>query len=455
MSVQLSSRPFPRIIFGLTALATATAGFVPERAYASGFALKEQSSTAQGTAFAGAAAGGEDISYMFFNPAAMALHPGTNFHASASYISPTSETKNAVATTAAGAPITGTPNSGDIGVDALVPAIYSSYQVTDEIFLGLAVNSPFGLATENNDGWVGRYHATDSELMTIDFSPTAAYKPFDWLNLGAGLQVVYASATLENAVDTSTIALAPYAAANDSQAKVEGDDFGYGFTLGAIVEPMPGTRIGVAYRSEVDLTLEGDATFQLSPLGTLVNAATTTPGGTGLLGKSDITADLTTPDSINFGVHHDINDQWSVMADGSWTSWSDFKNLTIKFQNPDQPNNTTVQNWNDTWFAALGTRFRPSEEWLLSFGVAYDESPIPNSTRTPRVPDEDRYWISAGAGWKPLEWLSLNLSYTHIFMPDPKVRLTVADPNNLARGNLSADYESDIDIVTFSGTISF
>ena len=120
-------------------------------------------------------------------------------HASASYISPTSETKNAVATTAAGAPITGTPNSGDIGVDALVPAIYSSYQVTDEIFLGLAVNSPFGLATENNDGWVGRYHATDSELMTIDFSPTAAYKPFDWLNLGAGLQVVYASATLENA----------------------------------------------------------------------------------------------------------------------------------------------------------------------------------------------------------------------------------------------------------------
>jgi long-chain fatty acid transport protein len=340
-------------------------------------------------------------------------------------------------------------------VDALVPAIYSSYQVTDEIFLGLAVNSPFGLATEHNDGWVGRYHATDSELMTIDFSPTAAYRPFDWLNLGAGLQVVYASATLENAVDTSTIAMVPFDAANDSQAKVEGDDFGYGFTLGAIVEPMPGTRIGVAYRSEVDLRLEGDATFQLSPLGTLVNAGTTTPGGTGLLGKSDITADLTTPDSINFGIHHDINDQWSVMADGSWTGWSDFKNLTIKFQNPDQPNNTTVQNWNDTWFAALGTRFRPNEEWLLSLGVAYDESPIPNSTRTPRVPDEDRYWISAGAGWKPLEWLSLNLSYTHILMPDPKVRLTVADPNNLTRGNLSADYESNIDIITFSGTISF
>lgn len=455
MSVQLSSRPFAYIFVGLTALATASAGLAPERAAASGFALKEQSSTAQGTAFAGAAAGGEDISYMFFNPAAMALHPGTNFHASASYISPTSKTKNATATTAAGEPITGSPRSGDIGADALLPAIYSSYQVTDEIFLGLAVNSPFGLATEHNDGWVGRYHATDSELMTIDFSPTAAYKPFDWLNLGAGLQVVYASATLENAVDTSTIADVPFAAANDSQAKIEGDDWGYGFTLGGIVEPVPGTRIGVAYRSEVDLTLEGDARFRRSPLGDLVNAGTITPGGTGLLGNSDITADLTTPDSINFGIHHDINDRWSVMADGSWTGWSDFENLTIKFQNPDQPNNTTVQDWNDSWFAALGTRFRPSEEWLLSLGVAYDESPVPNSTRTPRVPDEDRYWISAGAGWKPVEWLSLNFSYTHIFMPDPKVRLTVADPNNLARGNLSADYESDIDIITFSGTISF
>jgi long-chain fatty acid transport protein len=224
---------------------------------------------------------------------------------------------------------------------------------------------------------------------------------------------------------------------------------------GVIVEPLQGTRIGVSYRSEVDVTLDGDAKFKRSPLGDIVNAGTMTPGGAGLLGNSDVTVDLTTPDSINFGIHHDINDQWSVMADGSWTGWSDFKNLTIKFKNPDQPNNTTVQNWNDTWFAALGTRFRPSEDWLLSLGVAYDESPVPTSTRTPRIPDADRYWISAGAGWKPTEWFSVNLSYTHIFMPDSKVRLIVADPNNLARGNLSADYESHINIVTLSGTISF
>jgi len=454
-SIQLSSRPLRYIFVGLTALAATSVAIAPERAVAAGFTLKEQSSTAQSTAFAGAAAGGKDISYMFFNPAAMALHPGTNFHASVSYIIPTSETKNAAGATAAGAPITGSSRSGDIGVDVLLPAVYSSYQVTDEIFLGLAVNSPFGLATENQDDWVGRYHGTDSELMTIDFNPAAAYKPFDWLNLGAGLQVVYASATLENAVDTSTIAGAPYSAANDSQSKVEGDDWGYGFTVGAIVEPMPGTRIGVAYRSEVDVTLDGDAKFKRSPLGDVVNAGTMTPGGAGLLGNSDVTVDLTMPDSINFGIHHDINEQWSVMADGSWTGWSDFKNLTIKFQNPDQPANTTVQDWNDTWFVALGTRFRPSKEWLLSLGVAYDESPVPTSTRTPRIPDADRYWISAGAGWKPIDWLAVNLSYTHIFMPDSKVRLTVADPNNLARGNLSANYESHIDILSFSTTISF
>ena len=127
----------------------------------------------------------------------------------------------------------------------------------------------------------------------------------------------------------------------------------------------------------------------------------------------------------------------------------------VNRKNPDQPTNTTVQNWNDTWFVALGTRFPPSKEWLLSLGVAYDESPVPTSTRTPRIPDSDRYWISAGAGWKPIDWLAVNLSYTHIFMPDSKVRLTVADPNNLARGNLSANYESHIDILTLSGTITF
>ena len=159
MSVPLSSRPLPYIFIGLTALASAS--LAPSHAFAGGFALKEQSSTAQGTAFAGAAAGGEDISYMFFNPAAIALHPGTNVHNSVSYIAPVAETKNAAGTTVVGTPITGTGRSGDIGVDALVPALYSSFQVTDEIFLGLAVNAPFGLATDNPNGWVGRYHGTD------------------------------------------------------------------------------------------------------------------------------------------------------------------------------------------------------------------------------------------------------------------------------------------------------
>jgi len=90
---------------------------------------------------------------MFFNPAAMVLHPGNNFHSSASYIAPTAKTKNAAGTTVTTAPITGTGRSGDVGANALVPAVYNSFQVTDEIFLGLAVNSAHSIDERDGSGF--------------------------------------------------------------------------------------------------------------------------------------------------------------------------------------------------------------------------------------------------------------------------------------------------------------
>src|SRR5512144_3348827 len=77
-------RPIPRlrIFLGLFVGAVFIAesiGVPPGsgRAHASGYALREQSASALGNAFAGATAGAADLSYMYFNPAALTRQSGT------------------------------------------------------------------------------------------------------------------------------------------------------------------------------------------------------------------------------------------------------------------------------------------------------------------------------------------------------------------------------------------
>ena len=426
-------------------------------AWASGFAIREQSSTAQGNAFAGATAGAEDISYMFFNPAGLTYQDSSEVLGVASYIIPTSRAKNVEGTTgAAGNPaIQGGSNSGDIGEEALVPALYAMWAATPDLRFGLGINAPFGLVTDNDDDYVGRYHGTRSELETINDNPVVAYKATDWLSVGAGLQVQYVETQLKNAIDFGTLVLGAAGGgnpANDGAANLRGDDIAFGFNAGVLIDAWEGARIGLAYRSEIDHDIDGNVDFDLGPLGANAVAAT------GAFTATGANADFTSPDTASLGIYQDITEEWAIMGEMAWTDWSDFNELRIEFDNASQQDNVTVENWDDTLFFALGVTYKPKavEGLSLRLGLAYDQTPIPDDTRTPRIPGNDRYWVSVGAGYKPFDWAEVTLSYTHIFMADGDVDLSIADdPNNDARGDLTATYEQHIDIVTLSGRIIF
>ena len=79
-------------------------------------------------------------------------------------------------------------------------------------------------------------------------------------------------------------------------------------------------------------------------------------------------------------------------------------------------------------------------------GNAFDQTPVPNDTRTPRVPDQDRTWLSFGMQYALGNGSSLDFGYTHLFLPDASIDLTVADPANVARGNLAGSFSLDADI---------
>jgi long-chain fatty acid transport protein len=449
----IRSRSFLAALAGVAGLTASTTG-----AGAAGFAIKEQSAQALGSAFAGSTAEAADVSYMFFNPAALSQFEGSQAQTVLSFIAPASEPKNVSGQTDAAfgnAPITGGSGGSDIGEDALVPALYGMTSINEEVKLGVGVNVPFGLETDYNEGWVGRYHALNSELATVNINPAVSYEPTPGVAFAAGAQIQYVTAELTNAVDFGSIGAAngiPFAnpTQNDGKAELEGDDWGFGFNLGVLLEPREGTRIGASYRSEINHELEGD--LQFSGGGAVLTALQ----GSGAFTNRDITADLTTPDNVNFGVYHEVTDRLAVMGEVQYTFWSDFKELLINADAQTPPQQIlTEEEWENVWFGALGAKYQARDDLTLRTGVAFDQSPIPDETRTPRITGEDRYWIALGANYAPMPWLSFNASYTHIFVADSTIDLASSDPGNTFRGDLQAEFDNHVDIATVSATVRF
>ena len=423
-------------------------------AIGSGFAIIEQSAASAGYAYAGVAAAAQDASTVFFNPAGMALLSGNQLQVGAHYIIPTAEFENQGSTTVLGAPLTG-GNGGDGGEPALVPNLFYMHSFSDQWKAGIGITAPYGLVTEYDDGWVGRYYALKSELATLNINPSVAYKINDQWSLGVGVSFERAEAELTNAIDWGTALFAsgqpvpPTISQNlDGTAKIEGDDWGVGTNVGLIFEPLVGTRLGLHYRSQIEHTLTGDATFNTpaaaAPLAAAVGRVNTT-----------VSADVTLPETVSFSAYHAFNERWVILADVTWTKWSRLDELRIKFDNGAADSFDTLD-WDDTWRYSVGGVFKPMQALELRAGVAFDESPIPNEQRrTPRIPGADRTWLTLGAGYQFSELITVDFAYGHLFIDDPKVDKDVTEAENRLRGALVGEYDASVDIISASVSFQF
>ena len=432
--------PAPRRLFMYSSLIALA---LTQQAHAAGFQLKEQGAGVQGLSFAGATAKADDMSTLFFNPAGMTRLKGDRAEITATYILPSAKLtmSNVTAATVGG---TGKPtindgNGGDAGVGTLVPALYAKKQLNNDWSLGVSVNTPFGLSTSYDDGWAGRYYALDSELKTINVSPMLAYRVNNNLSVGGGVQVQHISAMLTKAVNFA--AFVP--GAPDGQSKLVGQDYGLGYSLGALYEFSPKSRIGVSYRSRVSHQVEGRVEVSNVPGAVAGNANFQT---------ADATASLTTPDVLSIGGYHALNDKWALMADLSWTNWSVFDNLIVTNKSNGTVRENIAEHWHDTWFLALGTEFKPNEKDTWQFGVAYDEGAAPTQNRTFRIPDTDRIWTSVGYQRKLSEFSNVGVGYSHIF--GKKARVNEVGTPTVA-GTINGEFDAHVDILSVNFAYKF
>ncbi len=432
----------------------------PSSALGAGFALIEQGVSGLGNAYAGGAASAEDATTVFFNPAGLTRLEGRQLIGGAHVVAPSAKFSNEGSTHVlqgqTGIPLLG-GNGGDGGVTKVIPNAYFSMKLSDRFSLGLGVNAPFGLATNYDDTWVGRYHAIDSEVTTVNINPAIAYKVNSHLSIGAGLNVQYIKAKLSNAIDFGTLdalgrlglpagvlKLVPQQA--DGFVSLTGDDWGIGYNAGLLYEFTQDTRVGIAYRSRIKQTLKGDADFSSVPAG--LNPLP-------VFKDSRARADLTLPDSASISFFHSFSPQWMIMADFTWTDWSLFKELRVKFDNPNQPDSVTTEDWKDSYRYSLGLTYAPDSHWKIRTGVAYDTSAVPNAQRrTPRIPDNDRTWLAFGVGYKISRVVALDLGYAHLFIKDPKIDKTPTGEDAL-RGGLTGTYKAHIDIVSGQVNVIF
>ncbi|MCW8855135.1 MAG: outer membrane protein transport protein [Gammaproteobacteria bacterium] len=449
-------------------LALISTGYI-SHSNAAGFALIENSASGMGNAFAGAAAVAEDASTVWFNPAGMTRLSGSQMVAAGHFVSPTADFTNNGSALLTTAPISGPDDDG--GASALVPNFYYVTEIGNSTIFGIGITVPYGLSTEYSSDWVGRYTATKSEVHVININPSFASKATDKLSVGFGLNIQYIEATLANQLDSAAICqgkLVPagvpvgvcdgagLTAANignqalDSSQSLSGDSLDFGWNAGLLYDLDKDSRLGVAYRSSIKHSLTGNVDFTTNAnLQGVLDAAIPSFN---LFSDTGITASLELPESLSVSYYRDIDSKLAIMADITWTRWSNFQELIIVFDNPYQSASTIPENWDDSYRYSLGINYKQDDKLTYRAGIAIDQTPIKSpEDRTPRIPGDDRTWLSFGIGYNMATDMSIDVGFSHLFVDDTPINNTDASFGHTVTGT----YEADVNILSAQANFKF
>lgn len=419
-----------KTLFNKTALAVAVA-LVSTSAWSAGFQLNEFSSSGLGRAYSGEGAIADDAGNASRNPALIMMFDRPTFSAGAIFVDP-------------GVDITGRSptgaslNSDNIAPTAWVPNMHFVAPINEQFGWGASVTSNYGLATEFGDNYAAGAFGGKTDLETLNLNLSGAYRLDSHWSFGVGFDAVYAKAKIERyAGDLGKVvagsgALPPALArqvagipADTQIAYLKGDEWGFGWNAGILYELDKNNRYGFTYRSEVKIDFDGDYKSSLPsaynqilgnfglPMGT--NGSTT--GGS---------LSLHLPEMWELSGYNKVAPQWAIHYSLTYTSWSQFQELKATNSKGD-----TLfykdESFRDAYRIALGTTYYMDDNWTFRTGIAFDDSPVPADKRSISIPDQDRFWLSAGATYAFNKDASIDagISYMHgQKFPSKKARMS-------------------------------
>src|ERR1043166_6645828 len=252
-----------RINYLLSAVALSALVLASADAQAGGFAIREQSAIGAGDAFAGEGTTSMGLSAMFWNPAAVTQEPNIGWEAHISVLaSKSTKTTNSAFTTPALNALEFGPNmQRDIGQPGLVASFYTATKLSENWFIGLALDAPYGLSIDQ----AGRDQASQqlgnrASIRSFEANPIVGYKFNEMVSVAFGLLATYVQAKFNR----SLFVLPPIEIV-DSPLQADLEDIGFGFNAGITVKPAPGTELSLGYRSQERIKLAGTAAFVANP----------------------------------------------------------------------------------------------------------------------------------------------------------------------------------------------
>lgn len=417
------------IVLSVSAALGAMAGQVS----ASGFQLQEQNASGLGNAYAGQAAAAENASTIFFNPAGMTYLPGKQISGAINLIKPSSQFSNSGTSTAPAGRPSPAGNGGDAGGLNVVPNAYASWQLNSQLWLGLGITVPYGLATEYDQGWFGRFQSQKAEIKTIDINPSVAWKLNDAVSLGGGISIQRAEVKIDRSAFVGV----------ETASNLKLDDTSVGFNLGAMFKLSPATRIGISYRSSIKHDLSGTATV----VG---------------VGSAPISTTAKLPDTLAWSISHQVTPQWQLLGDITYTRWSKIKQvpITTTAASPLGPAgrvlDTFAFEFRDTYRVGIGTNYKMRDDFTLKLGVAYDKSPVTDQYRLATLPDNDRFWLAIGGKYQASKQLTLDFGYAYLFVKDASINQQKGVATAPFQGNVVGTYNNpNVHILSAQASYSF
>ncbi|CAM4222350.1 outer membrane protein transport protein [Vibrio agarivorans] len=409
-----------------TLLATSllsTLGLFSTATTAAGFQLAEYSATGLGRAYAGEAAMADNASAQWRNPAMLTYLKGTQVSVGAIYVDPNIDINGEVKQYWNGE--SEQANAHDFADSAVIPNFYISHQINEQLFAGFAAGTNYGMETNLGKDFTASHFGNEAAVTTMELNANLGYQINERLSIGGGLRYIIAEGHFGATAPTENVIGIP---AGTPLKYMEGDTTDWGWQLGAAWQINDSNRLGIAYKSEVNLKLEGDAKiFDPESKSVLTDTGS---------------MELPLPATLEIASFHQLSNDWAIHASFNWTNWSSFEKLEA---NLDTYGTTTVkdENWKDNYRFAVGATYQLNEKLVLRTGAAYDTSAVSDDYRTITIPETDRTWLSFGASYDFTSQFTLDGGFTYIFAKD-------ADVNEPREG--TSDWESALIGGSFSGT---
>ena len=360
--------------------------------FAAAFQLAEQNASGLGRAYAGEAAVADDASVVARNPALMSVFKEQQLSVAGIAVVPDVSLRGTEASNASVNP--GQLNDSSIAPAAFVPAGYFVMPIDDKFAVGFGAFSNFGLATEFDEDYPAGQLAGETEIVTVNMNVSGSYKINEQFSVGLGLNYIYADAKIIRNFGANPLGLP----AQTQAVHLEGDDYGFGWNLGASYQLDENSRFGFNYRSETDINFDGEFSNQLpAQIGGLAGASV--PGS----------VEITLPAIAEFSGSHQLDEKTGLHYSVMWTGWDSFEKLEAHVAGSDAPVFSKDENFSNAMRYSIGGDYQFNDAVLLRAGIAYDESPADKNHMSISIPDTDRFWYSFGVNYTMSEQANLDI----------------------------------------------